>query len=239
MRAMLSHPWYGVKVTSGARARARLELTEEIKAAARRQLAEDGPASLSLRQIARDLGLVSSALYRYFASRDALLTALIIDAYDAVGAVAEDAAADRRGGFRARWLRLATAIRGWALANPHDYALVYGTPVPGYRAPEDTIPAATRVSAVALQLVRDGIESGEIAAADGVSIPRVVRADLATMRALVPGIGDDVLSRALMAWTMLFGTISYELFGHLDNVITDRDAFFELQMRRAADLVSR
>ena len=236
---MLSYPVYDVNVTSGARARARVELTEDIKAAARQQLAEVGGAALSMRQIARDLGLVSSALYRYFASRDELLTALIIESYDAVGAIAEAAATDRRGGFRSRWLRVTRAIRGWAIDNPHDYALVYGTPVPGYRAPTDTIPAAQRVSLVALHLVRDGIEAGEIEPDDAISMPRVVRADMAALRdAVLPGVGDDVLSRALMAWTMLFGAISYELFGHFNNVIHDHDAFFDLQMGRAADLVS-
>jgi AcrR family transcriptional regulator len=236
---MLSLSWYRVKVTSGARARARAELTEEIKQAARRQMAEVGAGSLSMRQVARDLGLVSSALYRYFASRDELLTALIIEAYDAVGAVAEAAAVDRRGGFRARWLRVTRAIRAWALANPHDYALVYGTPVPGYRAPQDTIPAAQRVSLVALLLIRDGIKAGEIEPGDAISIPRVVRADLSALRdAVLPGVGDDALSRALMAWTMLFGSISYELFGHLHDVIHDYDAFFDLQMGRVADLVA-
>ena len=227
-------------MTSGARARARVELTEEILFAARRQLAEVGAAGLSMRQIARDLGMVSSALYRYFASRDELLTALIIESYDAVGAIAEAAAADRRGGFRSRWLRVARAIRDWALANPHDYALLYGTPVPGYRAPTDTIPAAQRVSLAALYIVRDGLETGEISAGGTVSIPRRVRSDMAILRdAALPGVDDDVLSRALMAWTMLFGTISYELFGHFTNVISDSDAFFDLQMGRAADLVSR
>src|SRR5207248_3208991 len=74
-----------------ARDRARIELTDEIKAVARRHLAEHGSAALSLRAVAREVGMVSSAVYRYFPSRDELLTALIIDAYDAVGERAEAA----------------------------------------------------------------------------------------------------------------------------------------------------
>src|SRR3954471_586630 len=101
----------------GVRARARAALIEDIKAAARRQIAEGGAAALSLRAIARELGLVSSALYRYYESRDDLLTALIIDAYDAVGTVAEEAV-PARGDFATRWLAVAKAIRGWAVANP-------------------------------------------------------------------------------------------------------------------------
>src|ERR671922_170427 len=78
----------------GARARARLQVTAAIKDEARRQLAAEGAAKLSLRAVARELGMVSSALYRYFPSRDDLLTALIIDAYDAVGEAAESTLAD-------------------------------------------------------------------------------------------------------------------------------------------------
>ena len=223
----------------GARARARAELTDEIKAAARRQLADGGAGALSLRRVSRDLDMVSSALYRYFASRDELLTALIVDAYNAVGDVAVAAAADHRGGFRARWLRVSGAIRGWALAHRHDYELIYGTPVPGYRAPTDTISPAMRVSLVALQLVHDGVEKGEIDIGRTAAIPRSVHADFGQLREQVmPGLNDNVLSRALAAWTMMFGTISFELFGHLHNVIHDYDAFFELQMGRAAELVA-
>ena len=83
----------GMTAATGARARVRAELTEEILAAARRQLAEQGSAALSLRAVAREVGMVSSAVYRYFPSRDHLLTALIVDAYDGLGAAVERAAA--------------------------------------------------------------------------------------------------------------------------------------------------
>src|SRR3954451_1809568 len=138
-----------------ARALARAALTEEIKATARRQLAEVGAPALSLRAVARELGMVSSAVYRYFPSRDDLLTALIVDAYDAVGTAAEEAMAGAAGGIEQRWLVLARTLRRWAIDHPHDYALVYGSPVPGYRAPEGTIGPAARVSLVALRLVAD------------------------------------------------------------------------------------
>jgi len=119
-------------------------MTEEIKTIARRHLASDG-ANLSLRAVARDLGVVSSALYRYFASRDELLTALIIDAYNAMGDAVE-AADDAlpRADLEGRWLAIAHGIREWALAQPHEYALIYGSPVPGYQAPQDTVGPATR-----------------------------------------------------------------------------------------------
>src|SRR5215468_11121607 len=137
-----------------ARQRARAELTREIKEEARRQLADSGAGGLSLRAVARELGMVSSALYRYYPSRDDLLTALIIDAYDAVGKAAEDAVAAASGAGR-KWAAACHAIRAWALAHPHEYALIYGSPVPGYRAPEATIGPASRVPLAFVSVLAD------------------------------------------------------------------------------------
>src|SRR5947207_15382093 len=110
-----------------ARERVRAELTREITETARRHLATEGAAGLSLRAVARDLGMVSSAIYRYFPSRDDLLTALIIDGYNAVGAAVEAAeGAVPRLDFPGRWFATCRALRAWALAHPHEYALVYG-----------------------------------------------------------------------------------------------------------------
>jgi AcrR family transcriptional regulator len=225
-------------VPTTARARVRAQLVEEIKAAARRQLAEVGAADLSLRAVAREVGLVSSAVYRYFASRDELLTALVVDAYDAVGAAAEEAAASGRGSFEARWLRVAQAVRAWAREHPHEYALVYGSPVPGYLAPGATIGPATRPGAAALGVVAAGVESGEVVAATE-PVPRALRADAARMGAeLGLELPDDVLIRALAAWTQVFGLISFELFGHLTNVVTDLDEHFAVQVRRSAKVLT-
>ena len=217
---------------TGVRARVRAETTEEIKAVARRHLAEQGAAALSLRAVARDVGMVSSAVYRYFASRDELLTALIVEAFDAVGEAAERAdATRRRDDLPGRWLAVARAVRSWARANPHQYALVYGSPVPGYEAPADTVDPAARVSLVLLRLLADGVASGALQD-DRIETTRVVRADLERLRAFAPGVPDGVLSRGVLAWTALFGHVSYELFGHLHRVITDGDGFFDLQMAR-------
>src|SRR5215212_10452622 len=128
-------------VAPGVRARVRAELTREIAEVARQHLASDGAAALSLRAVARELGMASSAVYRYFPSRDDLLTRLIIDGYDDLGAEAEGAD-DPAAPPLERWLSVCRAVRTWALAHPHEYALLYGSPVPGYRAPTDTVPAA-------------------------------------------------------------------------------------------------
>src|SRR3954463_7026092 len=154
------------------RARVRAEMTEEIKTVARRHLAADG-ANLSLRAVARDLGMASSAVYRYFASRGELLTALIIAAYAAMGAPAEQAeAAVDRTDVLGRWLTTCHAVRDWALANPHEYALIYGSPVPGYRAPQATIDSAVRVPVLIGALLRDATD------APGDPLPEPLVADL-------------------------------------------------------------
>ena len=221
---------------STARTRVRAEITAEILTVARRHLAEGGAASLSLRAVAREVGMVSSAVYRYFPSRDELLTRLIIDAYDAVGEAAEqgDATVDRDD-YAGRCVATFKAVRGWAIAHPHEYSLVYGTPVPGYAAPQDTIDPAIRVSAVMMRLVADAVDAGAIVVDDRIETTRQVRNDFGNFRTIAPGVPDAVLSRALIAWTQMFGHISFELFGHLHGGVTDYDGFFDLQARRVAD----
>ncbi len=220
---------------AGARARVRAELTAEILDAGRRQLAEVGAAALSLRAVAREVGMVSSAVYRYFPSRDDLLTALIVEAYTAVGQVAEEAVAAARPTVVERWLALARAVRGWALAHTNEYALIYGSPVPGYAAPTDTVGPAARPALALLQVLVEGVARGEIeVTGHGPAMTRTVRADLAGLRRqAAAGVPDEVLARGLAVWTQLFGTISFELFGHLHNVIHDYDGFFDHEMRRA------
>ena len=212
-----------------ARARVRDELTAEILDAGRRQLAEHGSAALSLRAVAREVGMVSSAVYRYFPSRDDLLTALIVDSYSAVGEVAEQAeAAVRRGDPMARWLALVRAVRQWAVANPQQYALIFGSPIPGYAAPADTIDPAARIPLLLLAILADAPNPP----APSGPIPRPVRADLAALAAQTGvDLPEHHLALGIMAWTQLIGSISFELFGHLHNVVYDYPAYFDFQMR--------
>jgi AcrR family transcriptional regulator len=220
---------------AGARARVRAELTAEILTVARRHLAKHGAAALSLRAVARDVGMASSAIYRYFASRDELLTALIVEAYDAVGEAAERADAEcQRDEYLDRWLGVAHAVRAWAKAHPQQYALVYGSPVPGYQAPQDTVDPAARVSLVLLRLLVDAAAAG-VLEEERIVTSRALRSDLARLRELAPGVPDGVLVHGLRAWTWLFGHVSYELFGHLHNVIEDDDALFDLQALRTGE----
>lgn len=217
-----------------ARDRVRAELTREIKEAARQQLLDSGPAGLSLRAVARELGMASSAVYRYFPSRDALLTALIVDSYDSLGSAAENA--ERRvdrADLAGRWLAVCRAVREWAIASPHEYALIYGSPVPGYAAPPDTIGPASRVADLLIALLVDIGRAGARARADTTDVPEPVRAALSPVRAAIPGeVSDDLLVRGLMAWTHVFGAVSFELFGQRQNVIGDYAVYFDYEMAR-------
>jgi len=209
-------------------------MTNEIKRIARVHLAADGP-NLSLRAVARDLGVVSSAVYRYFDSRDALLTALIIDGYDSLGSAVEvDEARVPRRDLTGRWMAVGRSVRTWALARPHEYALLYGSPVPGYAAPEDTIGPASRPVWVLTAILRDGAARGVLVPSD--RLPRAVRADLERIGADpgFAGIPAAVLSRGMTAWAQLFGSLSFELFGRLTNAVTDYEAYFDHQLRSMA-----
>lgn len=219
-----------------ARARARAALTEEILESARGQLATVGAAGLSLRAVARDLGLASSALYRYFPSRDDLLTRLILEGYDALGAAAE-AADDPGAQPRARWHTVCAAVRAWARAHPHEYALLYGSPVPGYAAPADTVPAATRVGAVLGGVLGDAARAGLLPPAEGRRTALVLPAAAPVLGGEHEALDDGVRSRALLVWSSLFGLVSFELFGHFEGTVADPDAFFTEQVGELADLL--
>jgi len=262
-----------------ARERARAELTREIREEARRQLAAVGANGLSLRAVARELGMVSSALYRYYPSRDDLLTALIIDAYNAIGAAAEAAIAEAGAGAardgaardgapaRETWAAACRAIRAWAVANPHEYALIYGSPVPGYRAPEATIGPASRVPLAFASILEAAVASGTArasgtAGADGPrsatgaseargaagasALSGTLAAQAAALAAALPatpGASDapaipaDMLVRAVIAWTQLFGMISFELFGQFVGSFEPADAFFDHAVAQLAAFV--
>ncbi|WP_367325022.1 TetR/AcrR family transcriptional regulator [Streptomyces sp. HUAS ZL42] len=209
----------------GARARARIEVTAAIKEEARRQLAAEGAAKLSLRAVARELGMVSSALYRYFPSRDDLLTALIIDAYNSLGETAESAheAVAKAGPVR-RWTAVCEAVRGWALAHPHEYALIYGTPVPGYSAPDTTVPAAARVGLLLIGIVRDAHQGPGLSE---VSLPDELRPEAERMAAdLAPDLPPETVAALIAAWAQLYGLVGFELFGQFHRVVEDREPFF-------------
>lgn len=226
--------------STGTRERNRAETLQRLKAMGREHLAVHGAAALSLRAIARDLDMVSSGVYRYVASRDELLTLLIIDAYDALGEhVERSAMASRRRSPAARWVAAGTAIRDWALTNPHEYALVYGSPVPGYAAPADTIAPATRPTRALLGIVADAHATGRLdTPAEPLAIPPVLRTDLARIAATLElDVATDTLARATIAWTQLFGLVSFEVFGQTRHAFTDDALVFTTALAAMASFI--
>jgi AcrR family transcriptional regulator len=209
----------------GARARARVEIRAAILAAAAERLASDGADELSLRAVARDVGMVSSAVYRYFASRDELLTALVIRAYDSLGDHVEARVRATAGWPAAqRWVDAGMSVRSWALDHPNDYALIYGTPIRGYAAPEDTVAAGTRVSRALVGIVRDADGRDPVAP---VPVEPVLAESFAALRSELDLDVDDATTLAIVtAWTQLFGLLTFELFGQTRNLVTDDEALF-------------
>jgi AcrR family transcriptional regulator len=182
----------------------------------RAHLATEGAAALSLRAVARDLGVVSSAVYRYVSSRDELLTLLVVDGYDELGD-AVDAALEPvdPADHVARMVAIGRAVRSWALAEPATYALLFGSPVPGYRAPaEQTTGPGTRVVRRLVEVWDDAWRAGAVSL-DGepAPSPRLGR-DLARVRDEM-GISapEWLVARGVLAWAALFGCVSFEVFG--------------------------
>src|SRR5262245_25499240 len=185
--------------------------------------------------------MASSAIYRYFPSRDDLLTALIIDSYDALGGTVEQAIAARRGSDHlGRWRAACRAVREWALEHPHEYALIYGSPIPGYRAPRDTVAPAARIPNALLGVVRDCWRADRLAPAE---------MDLAMSRSMarqVDGLAEltnleelprPTLAGVLIAWSQLFALVGFLLFGPLEGVFDDKAAVFEHSINQLAHLI--
>lgn len=196
----------------------------------RAHLATDGAAALSLRAIARDIGMVSSAVYRYVESRDELLTLLVVDGYNELGdAVDEALASVGEADHAGRLTAIGRAVRSWALAEPATYALLFGSPVPGYQAPaERTTGPGTRVIYRLVEVWEAAWVAGAVAAPDTPVSPRRLSRDLARIRRDT-GITapDELIARGLLVWAALFGCISFEVFGQYgpDTFTQPRDLF--------------
>jgi AcrR family transcriptional regulator len=223
----------------------REEMTAEILAVAGEHVARDGAAALSLRSIARDLGMAPSALYRYFDGRDALLSALILGAYEALATEAERAADRAEGGTHAgvgdadRWLSVPRALRTWALGHPHQWGLIFGTPVPGYQAPEATVEPYARV---AFALVRPFVAAHAAGRLRRDDRPRPVSPELRAAvepvrNGLLPGLPAEKVVLALEAWTTIVGTISLEVFGHWRNTVLEPGLLFEAAISQVAESI--
>ena len=194
------------QVTEGPRARYRQQVREEVQALAWEQVGEAGATALSLKAIATQMGMTAPALYRYYASRDDLLTQLILSSYRDLAELIE-AAAEQDHQPIGRLTCIAQALRGWAVANPHRYLLLYGTPVPGYYAPPEATALAKRIFAPILAGFTDLLDDG--AATD---------------------LPSRAFDRSVLLWTRLHGVLSLELAGHFNGMDVDAARLFEQEI---------
>ena len=223
-----------------ARDRARQTLTDQVLGIARRQLAVDGVSGLSVRSVAREMGMVSSAVYRYVPNRDTLLAMVAATVHDAVGETAEraDRAAAAAGGDAgARWLAVSRAVRTWAQNHPHEFELIFGT-LPVARQDQDPSEVrAVRLWRVVLAVMEAAVIAGVLIpsrhrlAVDGVLDPR-----------LQPLFGEagrppfeDAPVRSIALMSGLIGAITVELHGHHARFAHDVDALFDLVIAAVAD----
>ncbi len=201
----------------------------------REHLATDGAAALSLRAVARDLGVVSSAVYRYVRSRDELLTLLVIDGYNALGDAVDAALAAVPADDPIEGLRVVgRTVRGWALAEPARYGLLFGTPVPGYDAPaEQTTVPGTRVIATMQTLFVRAYREGLLAAPiKQRPVSCALAANFADIRAVFDhDLPDWLVARGITMWVGLFGAVTFDVFDQYGtDTFADRAELFELQL---------
>ena len=207
------------------RERYRAQVRDEAKQAALAQLAQGGPAAVSISAIGKQLGVSGPALYRYFASRDELLTELVIDAYHDLAESLAEAAGQAAGQDQpARLEATARAYRAWALAQPHRYRLLYGPPLPGYDAhAQRIVEAAWPAMKVLLDALGESIH--------GTGLPQPLAAQLAAWaQPHSPGAGPATALRAVLAWSRLHGIVSLEIAGNFASMGLDAEQLFEIQL---------
>jgi AcrR family transcriptional regulator len=222
----------------GKRQDARERIEARIIELGRRQLVTEGAAGLSLRAIARDLGMVSSAVYRYVANRDELLTLLVTDAYTELADAVDTARNAGSGTWRDDVLTTAHAMRRWALDHPAVWALLYGSPVPGYHAPaERTTGPGTRVMGTLLACVADGVVAGDVRT----SAPAGGQPDFDQIRHEFGFPGDDaVLAKCFLVWAGIIGAISMEVFGgYGPDALHAPEALFNTQVELLTDVLAK
>jgi AcrR family transcriptional regulator len=239
------------------RERLRAELIRDIKSTALAHLRERGADGLSLRAVARDLGVSAPGLYRYYSGRDDLLTTLIADSYHdladhmlvALGADSSQLSGidrqppqpprqvDDHAAPGDRMLVVAHAYRTWGVTHPNEFGLIYGDPIPGYAAPEGgvTVEASRRVATVLLGPIIAGWQQGTV------RIPAAFDADLGPGASqlrdeIAAATGNDIpitlAALALSLWAWLHGVVSLEVFGQFTWIYPDgAEPLFDAALR--------
>lgn len=225
-------------MTTTPRERARARTLADITRIGREHLAVDGAAALSLRAVARDLGVVSSAVYRYVKSRDELLTLLVVDAYTELGDEVDEAV-DALDSDVEKFLVLGRTVRAWGLREPAGYALLFGSPVPGYHAPaEQTTGPGTRVIVKLVEIFDAAWRAGRLVERPTtVSLSGLHRSFAEVRNEMGTNMSDEALARGVLVWASLFGAVSFDVFDQYgSSTFSARDLLFEHQLALLVEL---
>ncbi len=198
-------------------------LQEAIRETAWMQIAESGAPALSLRAIARKLGITAPAIYNYFPDRDALVTALIVDAFNSLGTSQNESIQGLPpGDHTARLTMLGLNYRDWAMAYPQRYQLIFGTPIPAYHAPEDiTLPAAAWALSPLIATLQAAFLAGRLRVDRSAPLPPELTSMLGSWSQFAGGPDVEVLYAALVIWSRVHGLVMMEIGGQMPSFITD------------------
>ncbi|MFD4786105.1 TetR/AcrR family transcriptional regulator [Streptomyces sp. NPDC058459] len=215
---------------------------EVVKGAARRLLGTVGAGGLSLEAVAGESGLALAEVEAVFPGRDDLLTALVVDAYNGSAAVMEQADHEAREAGApagARLLAVTRALREWSLGHAAEFALIYGSPVPGYHAPPETVLPASRTPAVLGGIVRAALEGGELAPPRrAVPGPPLLLPAAVELFGGVPGAPfSDIIERGIVLWSSLVGLLVFQVFSRTHDSVRDEAVFFDYAVAVAAEAV--
>jgi AcrR family transcriptional regulator len=201
---------------------------EEILATAWKQIAEQGVVSLSLRAIAREIGMTAPGLYRYYASRDDLVTVLIVEAFNSFSSALETARdACKPDDHIARFRAVCKAYFQWALSNPQKYALIFGTPVPGYVLDERAGPAAQRGFLALQNVIGEAHSAGKISGtAVALRLPAALKSQYEVLKKYGMPYAPIVTHLALSTWSMIHGMTSLYLYGYFSGFLADQSESF-------------
>ena len=207
------------------RENAKQETRRRLLTAAREVVADQGAAALSLRDVARRAGVVPSAVYRHVENRDALLSELLVESYRSLADALEAACSSG-------WAATAGALRAWALERPHEFQLLYGTPVPGYSAPERTVPEAARIARAFLR-ARDADDvPAETSPAAPVRTALIAQLDAPSAQL---DTDPETLAATLADLSQLVGLLLLEAGGHFVGTADPADHLWDAVVARQGD----
>jgi AcrR family transcriptional regulator len=211
-------------------------LQEAIKETAWQRIAEFGAPALSLRAIARELKITAPAIYNYFPDRDALVTALIIDAYKSFG----DSQLEARDAVQAddaveRMKVIGIAYRTWAHTYPQRYQLIFGTPIPGYQAPlMEVLPSAARSLSALVSVVEQLRTSGRLNVKSFPEVKREYQASFETWKKYGGDVDMLSMSVAMVIWSRVHGIVSLEIANNLPPFGANGDELYLFELKSIA-----